>query len=145
MGTDSENKNPYYTAGLILTVLTIVVFLVILLLSFAGSSIEDRFTELLVIVEPFLPFAALAFSIAGFVKAKKQGERVKRSAACLIVSSLEALLFILFLLSLPAYLSRAKTTPPDYTIASHSPSEIESVREEIDRAMKEKQAKETSK
>ena len=144
METDSENKNPYYTAGLIISVLTIVNLLVIVILAFAGSTVDDGFTAMLVIIEPFLPFAAIAFSIGGVVKAKKQGERVKRSAACLIVSTLEVLLLFLFLLSVQAYLSRA-SAHVHYTIPSHSPSEIESVNEEIERYLKEHPTEGTSK
>jgi ABC-type transport system involved in cytochrome c biogenesis permease subunit len=78
------------------------------------------------------PFAALILSLVGLVISKKLQARFAGCVFCLVLSILE-LCFV-------AYMSKPVSVPPAYTIQPHSlsPEEsasIESVNEEINRAL----------
>ena len=137
---NEKEKNPFFLPALI-AALTPAVILVIL--NIAGGYMNALMIKLLVCLMMVTPFAALIFSIAGSVAALKRQKRLIGCAICFIISLLEVL-------CVPTYLSKAKTTPPDYTIATHTRSseqiaERESINEIINHTLKSNTVTETSK
>ena len=86
------------------------------------------------------PFVALILSASGLVFAAVYPQkRFAGCVLCLFVSLAE----VLFVLCVPDYFSKAKTTPPDYTIATHTRSseqiaERESIKEIVNYTLKDK-------
>jgi len=126
MDYDNREKNPIFFPALIAA-----------LLLPAGVLCGDFGLWMLV-----TPFAALILSLVGLVISKKLQARFAGCVFCLVLSILE-LCFV-------AYMSKPISVPPAYTIQSHSlsPEEsasIESVNEEINRALNEKPARRNEK
>ena len=104
MNNESERKNPLFIPALIATLIPFVSFI---------FGIERFLTQFIT------PFVALILSASGLVFAAVYPQkRFAGCVLCLFVSLVE----VLFVLCVPNYLSKAKTTPPDYTIATHTRS-----------------------
>ena len=122
MNNESERKNPFFLPSLIATLIPLVSFIFGLLTMF------------------ITPFVALILSASGLVFAAVYPQkRFAGCVLCLFVSLVE----VLFVLCVPNYLSKAKTTPPDYTIATHTRSseqiaERESFNEIVNYTLKDK-------
>ena len=120
MNNESERKNPLFIPALIATLIPLVSFIFGLLTMF------------------ITPFVALILSASGLVFAAVYPQkRFAGCVLCLFVSLVE----VLFVLCVPNYLSKAKTTPPDYTIATHTRSseqiaERESINEIINHSIR---------
>ncbi len=110
---DRSEKNPFFIPALIAT---LIPFVILVILNIAGGYMNALMIKLLVCLMMVTPFAALILSIAGSVIARKRQKRLIGCAICFIISLLE----VLFALCVPTYLSKAKTTPPDYTIVPHT-------------------------
>lgn len=110
---DRSEKNPFFIPALIAT---LIPFVILVILNIAGGYMNALMIKLLVCLMMVTPFAALILSIAGSVAALKRQKRLIGCAICFIISLLE----VLFALCVPTYLSKAKTTPPDYTIVPHT-------------------------
>ena len=119
---DRSEKNPLFIPALIATLIPFVSFIFGLLTMF------------------ITPFVALILSASGLVFAAVYPQkRFAGCVLCLFVSLVE----VLFVLCVPNYLSKAKTTPPDYTIATHTRSseqiaERESIKEIVNYTLKDK-------
>ena len=134
MDYDDKEKNPFFLPALIAVV---VPFVILVILNIAGGYMNALMIKLLVCLMMVTPFAALILSIAGSVAALKRQKRLIGCAICFIISLLE----VLFALCVPTYLSKAKTTPPDYTIVPHTLSseqiaERESINEIINHSIR---------
>ena len=125
MNNESERKNPLFIPALIATLIPLVSFI---------FGIERFLTQFIT------PFVALILSASGLVFAAVYPQkRFAGCVLCLFVSLVE----VLFVLCVPNYLSKAKTTPPDYTIATHTRSseqiaERESIKEIVNYTLKDK-------
>ena len=140
---NEKEKNPFFLAALIAALIPLVILVI---LNIAGGYMNALMIKLLVCLMMVTPFAALILSVAGSVATLKRQKRLKGCAICFIISLLE----VLFALCVPTYLQKAKTTPPDYTIAPHtlSPDQIaerESINEIINHTLKNNTVTETSK
>lgn len=140
---DRSEKNPFFLPALIAALIPAVILVI---LNIAGGYMNALMIKLLVCLMMVTPFAALILSVAGSVIARKRQKRLIGCAICFIISLLE----VLFALCVPAYLSKAKTTPPDYTIAPHTLSseqiaERESINEIINHSLKDSTNTEASK
>ncbi|MCR5488507.1 MAG: hypothetical protein K6F03_00385 [Saccharofermentans sp.] len=138
-----REKNPFFLPALIAALIPAVILVI---LNIAGGYMNALMIKLLVCLLLVTPFAALIFSVAGSVIARKRQKRLIGCAICYIISVLE----VLFALCVPTYLQKAKTTPPDYTIVPHtlSPEQIaerESINEIINGKLKNNTVTETSK
>ena len=122
---DRSEKNPLFIPALIATLIPLV------------SSIFGIVRLLTMFISPFV---ALILSASGLVFAAVYPQkRFAGCVLCLFVSLVE----VLFVLCVPNYLSKAKTTPPDYTIATHTRSseqiaERESIKEIVNYTLKDK-------
>ena len=122
MNNESERKNPLFIPALIATLIPLVSFIFGLFSMF------------------ITPFVALILSASGLVFAAVYPQkRFAGCVLCLFVSLVE----VLFVLCVPNYQSKAKTTPPDYTIATHTRSseqiaERESIKEIVNYTLKDK-------
>lgn len=122
MNNESERKNPLFIPALIAVVVPFVSFIF-------GISLGGF---VLLFVNPFV---ALILSASGLVFAAVYPQkRFMGCVLCLFVSLVE----VLFVLCVP---TKAKTTPPDYTIATHTRSseqiaERESINEIINHTLK---------
>ncbi len=120
MNNESERKNPFFLPSLIAVVVPFV------------SSIFGIVRLLTLFITPFV---ALILSASGLVFAAVYPQkRFAGCVLCLFVSLVE----VLFVLCVP---TKAKTTPPDYTIATHTRSseqiaERESINEIINHTLK---------
>ena len=104
MDYDNKEKNPLFIPALIATLIPLVSFI---------FGIVRLFTLFIT------PFVALILSASGLVfAAVNPQKRFAGCVLCLFVSLVE----VLFVLCVPNYLSKAKSTPPDYTIATHTRS-----------------------
>ena len=104
MFKDNKEKNPFFIPALIATLIPLVSFI---------FGIVRLFTLFIT------PFVALILSASGLVfAAVNPQKRFAGCVLCLFVSLVE----VLFVLCVPNYLSKAKSTPPDYTIATHTRS-----------------------
>ena len=110
---DRSEKNPFFIPALIAA---LIPFVILVILNIAGGYMNALMIKLLVCLMLVTPFAALILSVAGSVIARKRQKRLIGCAICFIISLLE----VLFALCVPTYLQKAKTTPPDYTIAPHT-------------------------
>ena len=125
MNNESERKNPLFIPALIATLIPFVSFI------FGIVRLLTLFIT---------PFVALILSASGLVFAAVYPQkRFAGCVLCLFVSLVE----VLFVLCVPNYLSKAKTTPPDYTIATHTRSseqiaERESIKEIVNYTLKDK-------
>ncbi|MCR5488505.1 MAG: hypothetical protein K6F03_00375 [Saccharofermentans sp.] len=125
MDYDNKEKNPFFIPALIAVVVPFVSFIF-------GISLGGF---VLLFVNPLV---ALILSASGLVFAAVYPQkRFAGCVLCLFVSLVE----VLFVLCVPNYLSKAKTTPPDYTIAPHTRSseqiaERESINEIINHTLK---------
>ncbi len=125
MNNESERKNPLFIPALIATLIPFVSFI------FGIVRLLTMFIT---------PFVALILSASGLVFAAVYPQkRFAGCVLCLFVSLAE----VLFVLCVPNYLSKAKTTPPDYTIATHTRSseqiaERESIKEIVNYTLKDK-------
>ena len=117
MNNESERKNPLFIPALIATLIPLVSFIFGLLTMF------------------ITPFVALILSASGLVFAAVYPQkRFAGCVLCLFVSLVE----VLFVLCVP---TKAKSTPPDYTIAPHTRSseqiaERESINEIVNYTLK---------
>ena len=122
---DRSEKNPLFIPALIATLIPLVSFI------FGIVRLLTLFIT---------PFVALILSASGLVFAAVYPQkRFAGCVLCLFVSLVE----VLFVLCVPNYLSKAKTTPPDYTIATHTRSseqiaERESIKEIVNYTLKDK-------
>ena len=120
MNNESERKNPLFIPALIATLIPFVSFI---------FGIERFLTQFIT------PFVALILSASGLVFAAVYPQkRFAGCVLCLFVSLVE----VLFVLCVP---TKAKSTPPDYTIATHTRSseqiaERESINEIINHTLK---------
>lgn len=143
MDYDDKEKNPFFIPALIASLIPAVILVI---LNIAGGYMNALMIKLLVCLLMVTPFAALIFSIAGSVIARKRQKRLIGCAICYIICVLE----VLFALCVPTYLQKAKTTPPDYKIVPHTLSseqiaERESINEIINGKLKYNTTTETSK
>ena len=119
MNNESERKNPFFLPSLIATLIPLVSFIFGLLTMF------------------ITPFVALILSASGLVFAAVYPQkRFAGCVLCLFVSLVE----VLFVLCVP---TKAKSTPPNYTIATHTRSseqiaERESIKEIVNYTLKDK-------
>ncbi|MBP5775301.1 MAG: hypothetical protein J6W36_06355 [Clostridiales bacterium] len=117
---DRSEKNPLFIPALIATLIPLVSFIF-------------GIVRLLTLV--ITPFVALILSASGLVfAAVNPQKRFAGCVLCLFVSLAE----VLFVLCVP---TKAKTTPPDYTIATHTRrseqiAERESIKEIINGKLK---------
>ena len=101
MNNESERKNPLFIPALIATLIPLVSFI------FGIVRLLTLFIT---------PFVALILSASGLVFAAVYPQkRFAGCVLCLFVSLVE----VLFVLCVP---TKAKSTPPDYTIATHTRS-----------------------
>ena len=120
MNNESERKNPFFLPSLIAVVVPFVSFI------FGIVRLLTLFIT---------PFVALILSASGLVFAAVYPQkRFAGCVLCLFVSLVE----VLFVLCVP---TKAKTTPPDYTIATHTRSseqiaERESINEIISHSIR---------
>ena len=132
-----REENPFFLPALIATLIPAVIFAVSLACDYLpyGKYIIEPIWNLLSFLMFTAPFAAILFSIVGLVDARKLQEPFIGCVCCLVLTLLEALFFL-------CWLNYQSTTrkPPEYSIATHSLSpeksaEIESINEEINRAL----------
>ena len=129
MNNESERKNPLFIPALIATLIPLVSFI------FGIVRLLTLFIT---------PFVALILSASGLVFAAVYPQkRFAGCVLCLFVSLVE----VLFVLCVP---TKAKSTPPDYTIATHTRSseqiaERESINEIVNGTLKSNTVTETSK
>ena len=122
MNNESERKNPLFIPALIATLIPLVSFI------FGIVRLLTMFIT---------PFVALILSASGLVFAAVYPQkRFAGCVLCLFVSLVE----VLFVLCVPI---KAKSTPPDYTIATHTRSseqiaERESIKEIVNYTLKDK-------
>lgn len=140
MEKERENRNPFFLPALIMTLIPVVVF--VNYYADIAKYFPDALANLLLFLMFTAPFAAIFLSVAGLYDAGKLQEPFIGCVCCLILVFLEILGFM-------SYLSRP-ISYPKYEIESHSlsPEEsasIESINEEINRAMNFKTSTETSK
>ena len=129
MGDDRE-KNPFFLPALVLALFLPVGFLCKGILGFVDAY------PLIVITS----FAALIFSFAGFIIARRIDVRFKGCVFCLVLSLVEVLLVI----SLPAYMSgpthyhdhEHMDTIVPHTLSSEQIAERESINEIINGTLK---------
>jgi len=119
-------------AGLLVSIIAPVMYFAarILAVAYNNYTFCVQFTAVLALI---MPLGGLVLSITGVVFAKKYDlQGVKSGIAGIIISSVEFLSIILLFVFVGTYLSKAHTTPPDYTIAPHYDSEdIESIKATI--------------
>jgi hypothetical protein len=135
MYCDDREKNLFFLHTLIATFISTTAIL-------CRGMFESFASYLFMLV---ISFAALILSSMGLVTAKKLQARFVGCVFCLVLSFLE----ILFLLWLPFYLA-SPSRHPEHSIVTHSlsPEEsasVESINEEINRALNGKTFTETSK
>jgi ATP/ADP translocase len=133
---NQKEKNPFFLPALIATLFPVIIF--VLYYANVGRyfndmlGILDALKKLLSFLLFCTPFAAIFLSIAGLVDARKLQEPFIGCLCCLILVFLEILGFL-------SYLSRPISHPVvPITPHSHTYEEsasIESVNEEINRAM----------
>ena len=129
MNNESERKNPLFIPALIATLIPLVSFI------FGIVRLLTLFIT---------PFVALILSASGLVFAAVYPQkRFAGCVLCLFVSLVE----VLFVLCVP---TKAKSTPPDYTIATHTRSseqiaERESINEIINHSIRSNTVTRTTK
>lgn len=130
MSYDNKEKNPFFIPALIMT-----------LIIPAGIAFGEFFEVFLFMF--VTPFAAFILSFVGLVIAKKLHARYIGCVFCFVLSILETL----FVLWVPAYLSKPISVPSGYTIQAHtySSSEAERINEEMHRKKKKKPARRNEK
>ena len=130
--------------GLILSLSPIILFTVIrVIYANRNYSLHYALFGPFCLFELILAFAGLVLSIAGAVSASKNGVKIPKSGVTGIIISSFGVVLVALLIWFGNYLSKAYTTPPDYSIKPHN-SNIESIRKEIEDAMNEKTPEETS-
>ena len=145
---NEREKNPFFIATVIALLLPLTVSIAL--------RVHTNYYEVRYYLDPLhdvlgfcniilLPFVALVLSISGLATARKQGEGVVRCTVCLVIASVQIGILLLWFLVVNPYLSKAKTTPRDYTIKMHDHvsgssrdrnADIESINDSIDRALK---------
>lgn len=130
-----REKNPLFLPALIATLIPTVIFAVIMLGGYLPNGVLNIVLPVVSLLHPLMyigPFVAIILSIAGLYYARQLQEPFIGCLLCLIMSLL--LLFSFFWL--PMYLYNHHThTEPSIVAHSQSPEEIESIREEINRAL----------
>ena len=135
MKHEDREKNPFFKPALIATLISVVG----LVSCYCGMSIGQFF---------FLPLSipfAFFLSIGGLVDARKLRESFIGCVFCLVISVFAAFSFLVWL---QAYLSKPICADEPIVSHSYSPEEsasIESINEEIKRALNEKPARGTTK
>ncbi len=120
-------------AGLIVSVIVLLIDIVLRVLCFGKNINDDSLNQLLFLI---LPVAAVVFSIAGIKDAIKKDLRgIAPAVYGIVISSFEIIAIIFWFAVAVPYLNKANTTPPDYTINMHT--DVESIRAAIERAMNE--------
>lgn len=135
MSKDGRKTSFLCIAGLVVAILSlaILIFPFVLKLFLDVHKIPDEVFLIRRILLLILPFPALLLSVAGFKTCQKQNSRGRRAAvAGIIIASFEISIIILWFAVVSPYLSKANTTPPDYTIRMHT--DVESIRAAKERA-----------
>lgn len=132
---DKSDRNPFFLPALIATLIPLAIYG----LYFAGDylpsglrSIIEPMDKLLMLLMFTGPMAATFFSGLGLTEARYLQRNFKGCLFCLIVSVLELPIF--FGVSMYSY-NHHTHTEPSIVDHSRSPEEIESIREEINRAL----------
>ena len=130
-----RERNPFFLPALIATLIPLAIYG----LYFAGEylpsglrSIIEPMDKLLMLLMFTGPMAAAFFSGLGLTEARYLQRNFKGCLFCLIVSVLELPIF--FGVSMYSY-NHHTHTEPSIVGPSQSPEEIESIREEINRAL----------
>ena len=139
-----REKNPFFMPALIAALIPAVIFAVTLAGAYLPGGIRffGPMDNLLFFLMFAGPFVSIILSVAGLVDARKLQEPFIGCLLCLVLS----LLVLCSFFWVPIYLQRTHKHP-EVTIVAHSysPEEIESINEEIDRALNRKTTTKTTK
>jgi len=130
MSKDGRKASRLCMAGLIVSVIVLLIDIVLRVLCFGKNINDDSLSQLLFLI---LPVAAVIFSIAGIKDAIKKDLRgIAPAVYGIVISSFEIIGIIFWFAVAVPYLNKANTTPPDYTIRMHT--DVESIRAAKERA-----------
>ena len=119
---DKSDRNPFFLPALIATFIPLAIY---------GLYFADEYLPIMLLMFTG-PMAAAFFSGLGLTEARYLQRNFKGCLFCLIVSVLELPIF--FGVSMYSY-NHHTHTEPSIVDHSRSPEEIESIREEINRAL----------
>ncbi len=150
MFKDNKEKNPFFIPALIATLIPVVIMVFCLVVScFANvdgvSSAFDALENLLVFLACAAPFVAIILSVAGLVNARKLQEPFRGCLICLVSTLLEVSLFFIWLNSYPSKMHENEVPIVSRSLTPEESAEIESINEEINRALNEKPARRNEK
>ena len=137
---DRSEKNPFFIPALIATLIPLVIFVFLFAVSCytnAGGHIylPDALGSLLIFLVCVAPFAAIILSVAGLVGARKLQEPFIGCLCCLISTLLEVSLLFVWLSSY-IYNMHENEVPIVYrSLTPEESASIESINEEIERAI----------
>ena len=141
---NEKEKNPFFMPALIAALIPAVIFAVTLAGAYLPGGIRffGPMDNLLFFLMFAGPFVSIIISVAGLVDARKLQEPFIGCFLCLVLSLLELCSFFW----VPIYLQRTHKHP-EITIVAHSysPEEIESINEEVERALHGNNYTETTK
>ena len=141
---NEKEKNPFFLPALLTALIPAVIFTVTLAGAYLPGGIRffGPMDNLLFFLMFASPFVAIILSVAGLVYARRLQESFIRCFLCLVLSLLELASFFW----VQIYQQRTHKHP-EITIVAHSysPEEIESINEEIERALHGNNYTETSK
>ena len=130
MSKDGRKASRLCMAGLIVSVIVLLIDLVLRVLCFGKNINDDSLSQLLFLI---LPIAAVILSITGIKDAiKKDLKGIAPAVYGIVISSFEIIGIIFWFAVAVPYLNKANTTPPDYTIRMHT--DVESIRAAKERA-----------
>lgn len=139
-----REKNPFFMPALIAALIPAVIFAVTLAGAYLPGGIRffGPMDNLLFFLMFAGPFVSIIISVAGLVDARKLQEPFIGCLLCLVLS----LLVLCSFFWVPIYLQRTHKHP-EITIVAHSysPEEIESINEEVERALNRKTTTENTK
>ena len=130
MSKNVERLSLLCIAGLIVSILGPVLFFCGLIFLIYNNSVGKVFVYISIV----LPILALILSIIGVKNAKNEKRGVVAGVTGILISAMEILIIFIGVVGIVKFISRAKTTPPDYTIMPHS-SIAEDANEELESAM----------
>ena len=142
---NEKEKNPFFLPALLTALIPAVIFTVSLISEYLPDGVNYFIEPMALLLLYFMfpaPFVAIILSVAGLVYARRLQESFIRCFLCLVLSLLELASFFW----VPIYLQRTHKHP-EITIVAHSysPEEIESINEEIERALHGNNYTETTK
>lgn len=140
-----REKNPFFMPALIAALIPAVIFTVSLISEYLPDGVNYFIEPMALLLLYFMfpaPFVAIILSVAGLVYARRLQESFIRCFLCLVLSLLELASFFW----VQIYLQRTYKHP-EITIVAHSysPEEIESINEEVERALHGNNFTETTK